>query len=122
MSPVHVLGGMGAVHTHTNRGTRECARDGCPNEFRPREAKHRFCSQACRNAQWKVDRQYTDRRAAKPSRNGSAAKQKVRPPRVRPTLTRKEAFDLTSGRRTKDRARALQKIADALIRSGHAHG
>lgn len=121
---VHVLGGMGAVHTHTEKGTRTCARDGCDSEFVPREAKHRFCSQACRNAQWKVDREYQDRRAVNPSRNGSGRVRKPRPARIRPTLTLDEARALARATYRGDdpAATATQKIRDALARQERADG
>jgi hypothetical protein len=123
---VHVLGAIGALHTTTTAGaTRVCSRHGCETEFAPREAKHRFCSQACRNAQWKVDHGYTDRRAANPSRNGSARQRRARPVRVRPTLTLDEARALVRFLRRiapDELEVGADKIAAALEREEARHG
>ncbi len=121
---VHVLGGMGTVHTHTEKGTRTCARDGCDTEFVPRTADHRCCSRACRTARWKADRRYEDpRKAQRPSeasRNARKRVRKSRPPRVRPTLTLDEARAVVRG--GNGRAKAIAKIAAALQREEARHG
>jgi hypothetical protein len=37
---------------------RTCARDGCPNPVTSRHASARYCSDACKSAQWRADAGY----------------------------------------------------------------
>jgi hypothetical protein len=62
---------------------RRCLLKGCEERFAPRQARQRYCSEACREAarewsQWKAQERYRATRAGKQQRNGQSQRYRER--------------------------------------------